>query len=122
MASAFLSDCVRFFPELKENAAWLRFNGNDCVEIDIERVLPGQTQTRCTPEAIFFLDRSRNRVSREAMDRTKRSNSWRRISCMTVLQSWNDIAGFGSIWCGRVATDCGTARTWMKLSAFWSAL
>jgi len=63
-----LSDCVRFFPELKENAAWLRFNGDDCAEIDIERVLPGRTQTRCTPEAIFFLDRSGNQVSREALD------------------------------------------------------
>jgi hypothetical protein len=67
----FLSDCVRFFPELKENAAWLRFDGNDCVEIDIERVLPGQTQTRCAPEAVLFLDRSRNRVSCESMESGK---------------------------------------------------
>jgi hypothetical protein len=67
----FLSDCVRFFPELRENAAWLRLDGNDCLEIDIERVLPGRTQTRCTPEAVFFLDRSGNRVSCESMEADK---------------------------------------------------
>ena len=64
----FLPDCVRFFPELRQNTAALRFDGKDCFEIDIDTFLPGQTLTRCKPEAIFFLDRCGTEPRYEAID------------------------------------------------------
>jgi len=64
----FLPDYLRFFPELSQNRAALRFDGKDCFEIDVDAVLPGHTQTRCKPEAIFFLQRCATQARYEAVD------------------------------------------------------
>src|SRR5881296_303589 len=42
-----LQDCTRFFPELKTHGDSLRFDGKDCVEIDLDKIRPGHTRTRC---------------------------------------------------------------------------
>lgn len=54
----FLEDCARFFPELKQKAARLRFDGKNCVEVDVEELMPGTARPRCKAEAIFFLERA----------------------------------------------------------------
>jgi len=64
----FLPDCTRFFPELKDAAAHLRFAGKDCVEVDVDEIFPGRTQTRCQPEAIFFLQRRPGPAAYEPLD------------------------------------------------------
>jgi hypothetical protein len=64
----FLPDYTRFFPELSQNTAALRFDGKDCFEIDVDTFLPGQTLTRCKPEAIFFLERCATQPRYEAID------------------------------------------------------
>jgi HPr Serine kinase C-terminal domain len=64
----FLPDYTRFFPELNRSTSALRFDGKDCFEIDVDAFLPGQTQTRCKPEAIFFLKRCGTQPRYEAVD------------------------------------------------------
>jgi hypothetical protein len=52
----FLQDCIRFFPEL-ESRRVLPIAENE-IEIEVEEFLPGRTQMRCDPSALFFLQRS----------------------------------------------------------------
>ena len=54
----FLPDCFRFFPELKERVEARVDPRKECVEMDMEELLPGRTRVRCRPAALFFLERA----------------------------------------------------------------
>jgi hypothetical protein len=63
-----LQDCTRFFPELEIGGSHLRFDGKDCLEIDLDGIRPGHTRTRCRPKAVFFLERSAGRSTYQALE------------------------------------------------------
>jgi hypothetical protein len=53
----FLPDAHHFFPELSHPGG-----EDEEIEIEVEELLPGRTQTSCEPAALFFLNRSAGRA------------------------------------------------------------
>ena len=64
----FLSDCARFFPELKRRTESLLEANLDKLEIEVEEFLPDRLQVVCEPAAVFFLDRSGHSTTCEALN------------------------------------------------------
>lgn len=56
-----LPDSLRFFPELE----YCTRSSDDCVEIEVESVLPGRTSAQCRPAALLFLERAGGQTSLE---------------------------------------------------------
>ena len=57
-----LPDCARLFPELGKRAQMAKSAGKDVVEIDVRELMPGRAQVRCSPVALFFLERPSGRT------------------------------------------------------------
>lgn len=64
----FLADCVDLFPELKGKTTGLSGQPEGEVEIEVEDLLPGSTQVRCRPAALFFLNRRGGRADCEPLE------------------------------------------------------
>ncbi len=94
----FLSDSPHLFPELN-----LPCRKDDVIEIEVDEFLPGRTQACCEPSALFFLDRSADRVecttmqSEEAVELLERDLIYDLPEAMEMHRhAWLQLARRGS--------------------------